>query len=273
MKMTEYTQIYEVTEDSIILTDGDTNGTRKILMTDAVLSALGLVGWQNRRRILRGKNLGDTFTVAQKAAVQGGTFDDLYLGDYWEVSGVKYRIVDFDYWYGYGDTAFTSHHLVIMPDTALYTAAMNASSTTAGGYTGSQMYTTNLENAKTTINGIFGSSVLTHREYLINTVANGYPSAGAYADSSIELPNEPMIFGSYIYTPGNTGTTDVKRYTNSNRQLALFAVDPSKVICSGGFWLRDVVSATHFARVDSYGGSTSTGGANAYGVRPVFPIG
>ena len=84
--------------------------------------------------------------------------------------------------------------------------------------------------------------------------------------------NEPMVFGSYIYTPGNTGSTDVKRYTSSNTQLALFAVCP-EFIRAGGYWLRDVVSASHFARVDSYGGATSTGAANSYPIRPAFAIG
>lgn len=62
------------------------------------------------------------------------------------------------------------------------------------------MYTSNLANAKTIINSAFGSAVLTHREYLTNAVTNGYPSAGAWFDSNVELPNEIMIYGSLVYT-------------------------------------------------------------------------
>ena len=177
MKITDYTLVDQLAAEDVFLVDG-TGGTRKILTKDAVLAALFLNSAVNRRMIFRGKNLGATFTPEQKAAVQAGTFDGLWLGDYWEIGDVKYRIADFDYWYQKGDTPFSAHHLVIVPDTGLGSAQMNASSVTTGGYTGSAMYTANMANAKNTINGAFPSSVLTHREYLINTVASGYPAHG-----------------------------------------------------------------------------------------------
>lgn len=272
MKITDYSQIQVLSSDNVFIVDGPT-GTKKITAADLPFALLNLTSVNARRLIFRGKNLGTSLTAEQKAAIQNGTFEGLWIGDYWEIGGVKWRIADFDYWYNTGSPAFTNHHLVIMPDTALYTANMNASSVTTGGYVGSQMYTTNLLNAKTTVNNAFSSAVLTHKEYLINTVTSGYPSAGAWTDSSVDLPNEPMVYGSYIYTPANTGSTDVKRYTNSNTQLALFRICPSFLVCENGFWLRDVASTTHFARIDSFGGATSTGAANAYGVRPVFAIG
>lgn len=272
MRINDYSAITSLTEDQIMLIDGN-QGTKKMLVKDFILSALHMTSPNNHRKIFRGKNLGSTVTSAQKNAIQAGTFEDLWLGDYWEINGVRWRIVDFDYWYGVGNPAFTNHHLVIMPDTNLDSAVMNDSSTTTGGYTGSKMYTTNLATAKAAISSAFGDSLLTHKEYLINAVSNGYPSAGAYVDSSVDLPNEPMIYGSYIYTPSGDGVVDVKRYTNSPIQLALFSVAPNYIVSGSGYWLRDIASATHFARVDTYGGATSTGAANAYGVRPVFPIG
>lgn len=75
----------------------------------------------------------------------------MFLGDYWNIGGRIWRIVDMDYWYNCGDTAFTSHHLVIMPDEALYNAQMNTTNVTTGGYVGSEMYKKNLENAKTIV--------------------------------------------------------------------------------------------------------------------------
>ena len=272
MKINDYSAIVDMAADNILLTDGS-GGTKKILATDAILSMLHLNSVENHRNIFRGKNLGTTVTNEQKIAIQNGTFEGLWLGDYWYMNGVNYRIADFDYWYGKGDTSLTDHHLVIVPDSNLGTAAMHSTASTNGGYTGSAMYTSNMASAKSTINSAFGELIMSHREYLINAVTSGYPSAGAWTNSTVDLPSEPMIYGSYIYTPGNTGATDVKRYTSSKTQLALFAVAPKFIVCSGGFWLRDVVSASHFARVDSYGGATSTGGANSYGVRPVFAIG
>lgn len=277
MKITEYTSTTKIGATDVLLTDG-TNGTRIISGANLPYAIMDLCGPQMHRMTFRGKSLGATLTSEQKTAIKAGTFDDLWLGDYWTINSVNWRIVDFDYWYNVGDTAFTSHHAVIMPDTSLYTAKMNDTSITTGGYTGSQMYTTNLTSAKEMINTAFGSNVLTHREYLINEVTSGYPSAGAWTNSTVELPNEPMIYGSYIYTPAGNGTIVVKRYTNSQKQLALFMIAPQfiNMTTAGtrvGYWLRDVVSASRFARVTDYGPVAETASSLEYGVRPVFAIG
>lgn len=273
MKIMEYASVTKLTADNVFLIDG-TSGTKKIITSDALISMLDLISPKNKRMIFRGKNLGASFTSEQKSAVQNGSFEGLCLGDYWVINGVNWRIVDFDYWYNKGTPAFTSHHLVVMPDTALISDQMNASATTTGGYTGSTMYTANMAPAKSEVTSAFGDSVLIHKEYLISTVADGCPSAGSFVDSSIELPNEPMIFGSYIYTPGNAGSTDVKRFTISATQLALFQVAPEFITSGTGYWLRDVASATQFCRVDASGAAqASNASVSSAGVRPVFPIG
>ena len=38
--------------------------------------------------IYRGKNLGSSVTQEQWNAIEAGTFDDLYIGDYWVIGGV-----------------------------------------------------------------------------------------------------------------------------------------------------------------------------------------
>lgn len=277
MKIMEYPSTVTFSGENILLTDGP-KGTQKILVTDAILAALHLTSVENHKRIFRGKNLGSTLTSEQKTAIQNGTFEDLWLGDYWTIDGVNWRIADFDYWYNVGDTPFNRHHLVIVPDTVLGTGAMNASSTTVGGYVGSQMYTQKMADAKAKIETAFGANLLTHREYLITAVSNGYPSAGEWKDSKIELMNEPAVFGAYIHTPACDGTVTPKRYTSSFTQLALFNVAPKFINqdTAGGrltYWLRDVVSAERFARVTDYGPGTETAASLEYGIRPFFPIG
>ena len=226
------------------------------------------------RIIFRGKNLGGSLTVAQKAAIQNGTFEDLWLGDYWSIGGRIWRIVDMDYWYNCGDTAFTSHHLVIMPDEVLYNAQMNTTNVTTGGYVGSEMYKKNLANAKTIVNAAFQGSVLTHREYLCNAVANGRPSGGAWFDSSIELPNEPMMYGHLQFSPTSDGSNVPSIYTISKTQLALFMVCPRFIVNrSYNQWLRDVASETGFALVNPNGLASGSNASTSIGVRPVFPVG
>lgn len=272
MKMTEYPSVAALTEDNIIIIDGD-NGTKKMFVGDAILAALHLTSPQLHRKIFRGKNLGSSLTTKQKAAIQAGTFDDLWLGDYWVINKITWRIVDFDYWLLCGDPSFTNHHLVIMPDDPLYTAQMNESNVTTGGYVGSAMYTSNLANTKTIVNSAFGSAVLSHREYLTNAVTNGYPSGGAWCDSSVELPNEIMMYGSYVFAAAGDGSFVPARHTINKSQLALFAACPKYIHNRQTFWLRDVVSATHFAVVHTSGNPNYSDASNALGVRPVFAVG
>ena len=223
--------------------------------------------------IYRGKNLGTSVTAAQWAAIANGTFADLYIGDYWVIGGVNWRIAAFDYYYKTGDTSCTTHHVVIVPDTNLYTHVMNDTNITTGGYIGSKMYTEGLAQAKTQINSAFGSShILSHRQLLVNAVTNGKPSGGSWYDSTVELMTEQNVYGGKIFGAGNDGSTVPYLYTIDKSQFPLFAHDPSMISNRQWFWLRDVVSAAHFANVNN-GGRANYGGASGDpGVRPAFSI-
>jgi hypothetical protein len=274
VNLSELTQINELVSGNKLLV-GTTDGNKAIAAEDALFAMLdGFAPVELRRVLFRGKNLGTALTAVQKAAIKDGSFKGMFLGDYWSIGGRIWRIVDMDYWYNCGDTAFTSHHLVIMPDEALYNAQMNTTNVTTGGYVGSAMYKSNLANAKTIVNAAFQGSVLTHREYLCNAVANGRPSGGAWFDSSIELPNEPMMYGHPHFSPTSDGSTVPSIYTISKTQLALFMVCPRFIVNrSYNQWLRDVVSSANFAFVLSYGNTVYAGASNSSGVRPVFPVG
>lgn len=274
VNLSELTQINELVSGNKLLV-GTTDGNKAIAAEDALFAMLdGFAPVELRRVLFRGKNLGTALTAVQKAAIKDGSFKGMFLGDYWSIGGRIWRIVDMDYWYNCGDTAFTSHHLVIMPDEALYNAQMNTTNVTTGGYVGSAMYKSNLANAKTIVNAAFQGSVLTHREYLCNAVANGRPSGGAWFDSSIELPNEPMMYGHPHFSPTSDGSTVPSIYTISKTQLALFMVCPRFIVNrSYNQWLRDVVSSAYFALVDGHGNPNFSGASAPHGVRPVFPVG
>ncbi len=271
-RLIDYAADTRFNSDDILIKDGS-NGTKKILVGDAAVDFAGMVSAINHRNIFRGKNLGSEITVAQKEAIQSGTFDDLFIGDYWTINGIDWVIADMNYWYNTGDTAFTKNHLVIVPRTSLYNATMNATNTTEGGYVGSLMYTQNLEQAKTTISTAFGEMLLTHREYLVNAVTSGYPSAGAWFDSTVELMNEIMVYGSHIYTPAGNGTIVPTRYTINKQQLSLFRLSPKAINNRVSIWLRDVVSSSYFADVVNFGSANYYGASYSHGVRPAFAIG
>ena len=224
-----------------------------------------------------GKYLGNALTAEQKAQISAGTFNDLYIGDYWKIGGVNYRIAAFDYWLNSGDTNCTTHHVVIVPDTCLYNARMNTTNTTTGAYIGSEMYKTNLAQAKTTIENAFGSAnILSHREYLANatksTTDPTYESAGSWYDSTVEIMNERMVYGADVFHNIEVNGAIPTNYTIDKSQLPLFALEPSRICNRAYWWLRDVMSAAHFAFVSSYGNANYSDASNSFGVRPAFAI-
>lgn len=290
-KVTELTAFTTPT-DSCLIPIHDGTGLKKITFanfrakvvegTEAKIAPLLFNNAGAHNAIYRGKSLGSTVTTAQYAAIKAGTFDDLYIGDYWTIGGVNYRIAAFDYYLNSGDTNCTTHHVVIVPDTCLYNAQMHntssggwesgAANTTAGGYVGSDMYKSNLEQAKTTIKSAFGGHVLKHRIYLTNAVANGRASGGAWCDSEVDLMCEQMVYGSGIFSPVSDGSNVPTNYCVEKSQLPLFQHEPSRICNRATWWLRDVITASNFAGVGSGGGANYYGASNSLGVRPAFCI-
>lgn len=273
VNLSELDQINTLVSGDKILV-GTSAGNKSISAGDSLFAVLdAFAPAEMRRNVFRGKNLGSVVTAEQKANIKNGSFKGFFLGDYWAIGGRNWRIVDFNYWINCGDTNFTTPHLVIMPDNVLYSHVMNNTNITTGGYIGSLMYTSGLNQAKTLAASAFGDMVLTHREYLVNAVTDGKPSAGAWVDSSVELPNEIMMYGSYVFTPAADGQFITNRYTIGNSQLALMQQVPRFIKTRETYWLRDVVSAAYFALVGSIGLADCSGASYSLGVRPVFPIG
>ena len=249
----------------------ESDGTLKVIGGGGGLSVENNAGAHNA--IYRGKYLGNTYTAAQQAAVAAGTFDDLFIGDYWTIGGVNYRIAAFDYYLNNGDTACATHHMIVVPDTQLYTHVMNDTNVTEGGYYGSKMRTSGLNQAKTTAESAFGAShILSHREYLTNAVSNGRPSGGSWYDCTVELMSERMVYGNGIFMPVSDGTNVPSNYTVSKGQLPLFLYRHDLIGNRENWWLRDVITAAYFAYVYNAGYADYGSASGAHGVRPAIPV-
>lgn len=270
-KIVDYPAADRIAKDDVFLLDGE-RGTRKALASWAAVEMAGLISPINHCNVFRGKNLGGGVSSAQKAAIKNGSFDNLYIGDYWTINGVTWRIADMDYFLRCGDTDFTSHHLVIVPDTPLYSGKMNETHTTEGGYVGSLMYKSGLDQAKTAIAAAFGDLVTTHRDILCNAVSNGRQSGGGWFDSTVELMCERMVYGNSVFQPGCDGSFIPYNYTTGKSQFALFRMAPQYISNRQWYWLRDVVSAANFASVNSVGYANCGYAGNVSGVRPYFVI-
>lgn len=224
--------------------------------------------------IFRGKYLGTSVTAAQYAAIKAGTFDNLFIGDYWTINGVNWRIAAFDYYLGTGSTALATHHAVIVPDTGLDSQKMNDSNVTTGGYVGSKMYTTNLATARSKVNSAFSGHVLKHDFYLSNTVASGKVTGSAYVQQDVVLMNERNVYGQSIMSSEcNDGSAGPSWYTYDRTQFPLFLLAPEFIQKERSYyWLRDVVSASYFAIVYTDGTAYWNYAYNPYRVRPAFSI-
>ena len=278
--------VLQAVADSNMLFIHDGNGLKRVSVGEfkkdlkdlitahkTILDKVTASGAGAHNSVYRGKNLGTSVTTAQYAAIKAGTFDDMYIGDYWVIGGVTYRIAAFDYYLHTGDTDLATHHITLIPDTNMYTHVMNDTNITTGGYVGSKMYTEGLNQAKTTINGAFGTShILKHRQYLCNAVTSGRPSGGSWYDSTVELMTEQNCYGGKVFGVGNDSSSVPSLYTVDKSQFPLFAFRPDMISNRQWFWLRDVVSAAYFAYVHSGGLANYDGASAARGVRPAFSI-
>lgn len=245
----------------------------------------------NHNAMFFDKNLG-AFTDAISATIRTGTFEGIYPGCYFDFSNIAYtyldendeeqsstysgrfRIMDLDYFRRCDDTDLTAHHVVVVPDANMFSSYMNPTNTAEGGYVGSVMRTKILRCAEAIVKACFGEDhLLAHREYLVNAVADGKPSAGVWCDSLVELMDERMVYGSCIFDSGSPDGTKVpNRYSTGNAQLSGFQHRHDLVSNHQWFWLRNVVSAVYFADVTIHGLANCRNASHVGGVRPFFLI-
>lgn len=280
-KITDLVKGQPLKTDVIPFVDSANGETKKALVDDLLKSIIpNNAGAHNG--IYRGKDITDLFyngTLSQQIAA--GTFDDIFIGDYiiGNVSHRKYLVADINYRLNMGDTECTTPHILMVPEKIMGTAKMNDTNITTGAYVGSKMYTEYLAPFKAVIQNDFETShIVQHRNLFANAVTNGYESAGGWFDSTIELMNEIMVYGSNIFHNIQNGANLAYNYTMDKQQLSLFRLKPALTVARNDagerywYWLRDVVSAFYFAGVTHFGNATYYGASSAYGVRPAFLI-
>lgn len=247
-------------------------GDSKLTVKNGFITAYSQLNTINHRNVFRGNSLGTSITAAQKKAIWNGTFSGLYVGDYWTINGVKWVIVDIDYWYNSGDgTNYNKHHLVIMPSKNLYVDKMNSTAINNTGYAGSNMYSANLADARTAVNAAFPNLVMSHQDYLSNAVdANGIITASSVYTIDVDLPSELMVYGSNVmsnrYDP--SATVSICR-----SQLAYFRLNP-RLDNREYTWLKDPSGTTGFCAISRSGYIAAYNANNSNpGVRPIFAMG
>lgn len=242
--------------------------------------------WQ-RNGIYRGKNLG-TISSANIASfleeheVSSGKFTDLYIGDQITIQDGTYNavwlIAGFDTEYNKGDTAFTTHHITLIPKTPLYNAAMNSTDTTTGGYKGSAMHTSEMPSLNTKLQNALGSHLLTHRVIVSNAVNTEAASGGMstwkgaasgweWLDVKAVLPSEAQIYGGKVWGSSGFDTGE------ANQKLPIFNFINPVQFSRWYFWLRSVAGGANFCYCGGHGDAITGGASSSLGVRPLICVG
>lgn len=232
----------------------------------------------------RGKNLGTMLSQSQIDAINNGSFDDLFIGDFWVINGIYWRILHFDPFYGLGSLDSFSvagncsaHHIAVAPDSGLYLAFAGNGSTNGGYY--NSLLRTNLASATSTIENSFGADhIMTYNDTLSNAADNGVSTACADYSCNVEIMSESMVFGTHF--AGSLQSINQLQITSGvlpsycTNQFALFRLRPDFIKASNGslYWLRDICAPNSFFAVYANGalGSAPTNSGNGSFVRPFF---
>lgn len=230
--------------------------------------------------IYRGVNIGSSVTSDQFSEISSGSFTNMFIGDYWEIGGYKWRIADFNPYYGKGSPALTTNHIAVIRDESFSPRAWHSIKNTSVGYVGSAIRSsfsevvgadpTSVEQAF--INAFGDSHVLQYTDYYASTYSDGVATAGAFVQCRIELPSEIQVLGYPLH--GVNG----KQYEVGvgKSQFSLFAHNSAMIggIARYSYWLRTVADSGNVAYISGTGNiTTSSVLADTVRVRPFALIG
>lgn len=232
----------------------------------------------------RGQNITKNGGVSndQWTEIKNGTFRDMYIGDYWLIGGVTYRIAAFDYYYGKRSVA--NHHVVIVPDTCLSDPVnMAETATNATGFNGALTYISSaMTTVRNTITSAFGNNhLLSHDLAVSKTIdSNGIVIANETVTTDVTFMTAGNVFGASlnnIVVP--LGGVNLLSYEDSI-QFPLFRYMPERTAATNStgnkrYWLRDTYGTDSFVGVYEYGYYASISAHLAtplFRIRPVFCI-
>lgn len=208
----------------------------------------GLEGYFSPKRPDVGRNLVTVLGAANAAAAfaalrtraDAGNFNGLRLGDYIDVSSMtidgsaisnsnqrlRFIIAGFDTYLNVGDTAVSSHHIVMIAKNCVLQKAMNSTATNAGGYAASELKAYLNDQVKTGLVNAIGITPKTVRRLLDNK------TGWAWLAETVFLPTEVEVFGHQAWS-NNKGYS-----TGSSVQWPLFSEFPQMRIANwnGSRW-------------------------------------
>lgn len=240
MNINGYPEIEDLSQGDKLVVE-TTDGTRKIDGKNVIKVAdpITLDPVVLHRNTYRGKNLGSTFTEEQKQAISDGTFDDLYLGDYWSIDGRNYRIADINHF-----PLISKNHLCIISDDPLGSCKSNESGTSYDTFLNSTLYKTLETTILNIVKNAFGEDNLNDiKAYNFGGFdkSTGLPVSVSYYESKLRLPTSSELFGfpisSRVMWSSKYVVGDGSNHLNgSYNQLAIFKEDPDYIQHNAHLW-------------------------------------
>lgn len=144
-------------------------------------------------KVLREQNLGK-LTDEHYRSISNGTFDDLYVGDYFTINNHKYIIGGFDYLYGAENNSNLGHHALIID----YNRTDNGGDSTYpwsknNGFTKSETYLKKLPELDKRHEVDFQNHLLEWNEYLTTSTQDGIANGGDWFRVKSSVFNIKML--------------------------------------------------------------------------------
>lgn len=200
--------------------------------------------------------------------IQDGTYNKA-----WEIAA-------FDWYLNKGDSALTTHHLVLFPKENLTTSYMNSTNTTEGGYYNSYMHQTVIPQVNTNLTRALGNHLFERRALLSNAIDatgqsnacgisdwKGCSSAWSWYSVKACLMSEVAMYGASLF--GN-----IYDVGEDCMKLPLFSFKNHVVNNRQWWWLKPVAYSASFAFAYDHGHAHSNNASGSSGgVRPLICVG
>ena len=219
----------------------------------------------------RGQSLG-SFNETFASDIKNGTFNNMWVGDYFTINNHIYKIAGFNYEYGPEENIGLGNHLIMLTD-VLSNHTMNSSDTTAGGFAGTDLFSKYFPTVISQLQADFGNHLLTFKSYLSTGIdGNGAPNNGQWYSLKACMCNSAMWWGSPSQYSNNANGVKFN-LGDEDTQLPIMKLHTAEQSSGGNYvWLRDIYNSGAFAGACYDGSAGWAGASHSDDVRAFFLI-
>ena len=235
---------------------------------------LGSIATKNasvHNAVYRGQDLG-SFNETFANDIENGTFNNMWVGDYFVVNNHTYKIAGFNYKCGHEENTGLTNHLIMITD-VLGAHDMNSTNTTEGGFAGSDMFNDEIPVVEKQLATDFGEHLLKFKSFLSTSIdSSGAPNNGQWYELTANLCNSAMWWGSPSEYSNNANGVKFN-IGDEDTQLPIMKLHTAERSSNSNWvFLRDIHNSYGFAVAKVDGSAYWLGASSSDGVRAFFLI-